>query len=98
MARPRKDYGSEQARIEALRQANRDRVKRHRDAKKAEAEKWLKIGLGNSDDLVLPSVEELERIAKNQPKPKIDPDIIWPPEWMPKGGDGGETGSGETSS
>ncbi len=33
MARPRKEYGSEVARQEALRKANRDRVKRHREAK-----------------------------------------------------------------
>jgi len=69
MGRPRKDYGSEQARIEALKQVNRDRVKRHRDTKKAEAERVRNfvdnIELGEITKLEPPLPEELaKRIAE----------------------------------
>lgn len=59
MARPRKEYGTEQARIETLRKANRDRVNRHRMLQRVKAKEMAElIRRANSDEgLILPTVE-----------------------------------------
>jgi hypothetical protein len=67
MARPRK-YLTEAERIEARRKADRERVKRHRDAKKAEAEHSRQIA--DSVEVELPVYDP------SVPPPEVSPEEV----------------------
>jgi len=83
MGRPRKDYGTEQARIDHLKKMNRDRVNQHRMIQRQKAKEAAELSrrINSNEGVFLPTPEELanrppEKPVRRRTRIDSDPNVI----------------------